>query len=259
MTMLSLENVGVSYAERTAVAPMCADFAAGTLVGLVGPNGAGKSSLLKAIAGVVRHTGRVTCQGTALTALPPRVRAREIAYLAQAARADWPMTVRDLVELGRLPYRRFGAPLAAEDEHAVTLAMQAAEVTSLAERSAQALSGGETARVMLARALAVAAPILLADEPVSALDPYHQLQIMGTLRHCARSGRLVIAVLHDLGLAARFCERVLLMHEGRIAVDGLPDEVLNAATLRRYYRIEPFMTRHAGEPVILPWQRLDSP
>lgn len=257
MNTLCLEGLSVRYAERTAVAATSAEFTPGTLVGLVGPNGAGKSSLLKAIAGLIPHGGRVSWQSNALDTLPPRVRARLIAYLAQSARADWPMSVRELVALGRLPYRSFGAPLATEDEQAISSAMAAAEVTSLAGRSVLALSGGETARVMLARALAVAAPILLADEPISALDPYHQLQIIGALRDCARRGQLVIAVLHDLGLAARFCERVLLMHDGRLVADGAACEVLDAATLRRYYRIEPFMTHYADEPVILPWRRLD--
>jgi iron complex transport system ATP-binding protein len=257
MSALELEQIAVHYGARTAVEPTSACFPDRELVGLVGPNGAGKTSLLKAIAGLIGHEGRVRWDGGVLADLPPRQRARLLAYLPQAAHAEWPLAVRDVVGLGRLPYLRFGAAMANADRSAVDWAMQQTEVASLADRATQELSGGELARVMLARALAVKAPVLLADEPVSALDPYHQLQLMEALREHARAGQLVIAVLHDLSLAARFCERVLLMHEGRVVADGAPLEVLDAPRLRRYYRLEPLLYRHDGQPVILPWRRLD--
>ena len=118
------------------------------------------------------------------------------------------------------------------------------------------LSSGERARVLLARALAVRAPVLLVDEPIAALDPYHQLQVMAMLRAYAGDGALVVAVLHDLSLVARFCTRVLLLDAGAVVDDDKPERVLNARALERHYRVEPLVTTHEGEPLILPWRRL---
>jgi iron complex transport system ATP-binding protein len=257
MSELRLDSIAVHYGTRAAVLETSACFPHSQLVGLVGPNGAGKTSLLKAIAGLVPHSGQIRWDGMDLASLAPRARARQLAYLPQTARAEWPLAVNELVALGRLPYLRLGDSPSANDLEAIDQAMQQTETSALAERFTDELSGGEHARVMLARALAVQAPVLLADEPVSALDPYHQLHIMEVLRHCARAGQLVVVVLHDLSLAARFCERVLLMHEGRVVADGGPTQVLDAETLRRYYRIEPLIDRHDGQAVIMPWRRLD--
>jgi iron complex transport system ATP-binding protein len=257
MSALELEGLTVRYGSRMAVESTSARFPERQLVGLVGPNGAGKTSLLKAIAGLIQHRGRVRWNGRALAELPPRQRACQLAYLPQAARTEWPLAVRDVVALGRLPHLRFGEGLTEEDRKAVDWAMQQTEVESLAARDTHELSGGEHARVMLARALAVRAPVLLADEPVGALDPYHQLQLMEALQRHAHAGQLVVVVLHDLSLAARFCERVLLMHEGHVVADGAPEQVLDADHLRRYYRVEPLLQRHQEQVVILPWRRLD--
>jgi len=124
------------------------------------------------------------------------------------------------------------------------------------------LSVGERARVLLARALAVDAPVLLVDEPIAMLDPYHQLDVMSTLRAYAagRDGaggsRLVVVVLHDLGLAARFCDRVLLMDDGAVVGNGTPEATLGQAAIRTHYHVEPFIARHDGQPLIVPWRSL---
>jgi iron complex transport system ATP-binding protein len=141
--------------------------------------------------------------------------------------------------------------------------MRETDSLELAARSVARLSAGERARVLLARALAVQAPVLLVDEPIAMLDPYHQLDVMNSLRAYVRGNgesgpRLVVAVLHDLGLAARFCTRALLMSDGAIVKDGTPQVALGAAAIRDHYRVEPLISEHAGEPVIVPWQRLDS-
>jgi iron complex transport system ATP-binding protein len=166
------------------------------------------------------------------------------------------MQARALVALGRLPHRTFGAALRPEDRAAIEAAMRQTGVTALAERAVDELSGGELARVQLARALAVQAPILLVDEPVAALDPYHQLEIMRLLTEYVARDALVVSVLHDLTLAARFAHRVIVMHEGEIVADGAPEQVLSAETLRRYYRVEPFLSQVAGQPLVVPWRTL---
>jgi iron complex transport system ATP-binding protein len=257
MTALALNGVAVAYGARRAVAPSSLELASGTLVGLIGPNGAGKSSLLKAIAGLVPSSGTVCWGERTLTTLEPRSRARALAYLPQDPAAHWPMSVRDLVALGRLPHRAFGTKLGAADLEAVEWAMAETGVLAFAARSAAELSAGERARVLVARALAVRAPVLIADEPVTSLDPYYQLEIMAALARYAAAGQLVVAVLHDLALAARFCERIVLMHDGAIVADDRPEQVLDAATLARYYRIEAYLARHERQPVIVPWRRLD--
>jgi len=228
----------------------------GELLGLIGPNGAGKTTLLKVLAnllppseGSVRHGER------ALAAYPPHELARLVAYLAQDSPVHWSMTVEKVVALGRLPYRRAWGGMTDIDHAAVERAMQAATVTELRHRTADSLSGGERMRVMLARALAVEAETLLVDEPVAMLDPFYQLQIMELLRQVARQGNAVVAVLHDLTLAARFCDRLVLLHRGAVLADGTPGAVLSDANLAAAYHVSTFRGRHAGEDFIVPWGR----
>jgi iron complex transport system ATP-binding protein len=254
---LAVEGLSVRYGARLAVAPTSFALDLGELVALIGPNGAGKSSLLKALAGLMPHSGTVTWRGTALASLDARQRARAVAFLPQTPVLHWPMRVRDLVALGRLPHRGYGVAPSGADDEAIDWAMQQSETSSYADRGADELSVGERARVLLARALAVRAPVLLVDEPIAMLDPYHQLQIMTVLRAYARDA-LVIAVLHDLALAARFCSRVLLIDGGVVVDDGRPERALSAAAVRKHYRVEPLITSHDGEPVIVPWRRLGS-
>jgi iron complex transport system ATP-binding protein len=280
MTLVA-RDVGVAYGARVALRPVSIELARGELVALVGPNGAGKTSLLKALAGLVPHVGSVSWAGTALDDLAPRARARSIAYLPQTPGLHWPMTVHDLVALGRLPHRGFGAAPSSDDRDATAWALEQTETTEFAERGVDRLSSGERARVLLARALAVRAPVLLVDEPIAMLDPYHQLQVMAMLRAYAdgsakrvengggagngaiagdadRDPRaLVVAVLHDLSLAARFCTRVLLLDGGTVVIDDRPERALNAQALERHYRVQSIVTTHEGEPLILPWRRLE--
>ena len=281
---LEIANVVVRYGTRVAATAPRLALATGVIVGLVGPNGAGKSSLVKAMAGLVPHTGRVTWNGESLHTLPQRTRAKTIAYLPQAAIAHWPMTARDIVALGRLPHRAFAAPPSPADDAAVERAMAATATAELGERSVLELSIGERARVALARALAVEAPVLLVDEPTAMLDPHHQLAIMQVLRAYARgsedsrghldrranvspsagdapeaadgTGRVVVAVLHDLTLAARFCDRVVVVDGGAIVCDGPPERALTAETLQAHYRVAAHFGFHEGEPLIVPWRPL---
>jgi len=258
MTLVAAD-IAVRYQARTAVRATSVTLAAGELVALVGPNGAGKSSLLKALAGLTAHDGVVTWQGTGLAALSSRARARAVAYLPQDPPVHWPLLARDLVALGRLPHRGYGVALSAADRAVVLSAMQETDTLEFATRSLDRLSVGERARVLLARALAVQAPVLLVDEPIAMLDPYHQLHVMSTLAAYAGGssiGRVVVVVLHDLGLAARFCGRVLMMRDGAVVADGPPDAALGDASIRAHYRVEPLISTHDGEPVIVPWRPL---
>jgi iron complex transport system ATP-binding protein len=254
---LVIDRIAVRYRHRIAVRPTSLTLASGSVVALVGPNGAGKSSFLKAVAGLLPQAGTITWAGRALSGRDPRARARTMAYLPQSPEAHWPIKVRDLVALGRLPHRALGQAPTAADRDAVGWALQQADVEFLAERAVDELSGGEHARAQLARAFAVRAPILLVDEPVASLDPYHQLKIMQVLVDYATHEGLVVAVMHDLTLAARFASRMILMHEGVIVEDGGPEYVLREETLRRYYRVQPFLGRHEDQTLVVPWRTLE--
>lgn len=256
MSILEIRALAVSYGERLAVQPTTLDVTAGSFVALVGPNGAGKSSLLRALASLASHAGSASWAGRSIPALEPRARARLVAYLPQTPAAHWPLPARELVALGRLPHRASGRPAAAADTAAIERALTLLELEELAGRAVDRLSGGERARVLLARALVVEAPLLLVDEPVAQLDPYHQLHVMEVLRQYAADGNVVLAVMHDVQLAARFCARVILMHDGTIVGDGAASEVLSPAAFRRYYKVEPHIGVRGGEPLVVPWRRL---
>lgn len=262
---LAAERVAVRYGERVAVAPTSLALRPCELVALVGPNGAGKSTLLKALVGLAPATGTVTLGGEPLAAIDAPRRARSIAYLPQAPNVHWPLPARELVALGRLPHRAYGTRVSAADSDAIDAAMAQTGTTGFAARSVDRLSIGERARVLLARALAVEAPVLLVDEPVAMLDPFHQLEIMTTLRDYAHRGpattgrgtpAVVVAVLHDLTLAARFCDRVLLMHDGAVVRDAEPREALGAEALEQHYKVEAWLATHDGDAVIVPWRAL---
>lgn len=224
----------------------------GELLGLIGPNGAGKTTLLRALCGLdLVETGTVAFAGRPLAELGRAQRGSTISYLAQGGRIHWPMRVADLVALGRLPHDPSPTP----DDPAVERALRAADVVALRHRITGSLSGGERARVLLARALAVEAPVLLADEPVAALDPYHQLQVMELLRATARRGTAVALVLHDLTLAARFCDRLAVMHDGRILAEGPPGDVLRPDLMAQAFAVTVEQGTRDGEPFVLPWRR----
>jgi iron complex transport system ATP-binding protein len=230
------------------------DLAPGELVAIVGPNGAGKSSLLKALMGLLPNvSGGVTLHGETLAAVPLPVRAKRVAYMPQQSPVAWPLTVRHTVELGRLPHLGFRRRLNDDDKKAVDSALAMADILYLVERTIDTLSGGELARVMLARLFAGQAPIILADEPIAALDPYHQLHIMELLQaHCRRGGSALV-VMHDLTLAARFCQRVIVMQCGRVVADGTPQDVLSDQLLADVYAVR--VKRSEGE--IIPVARVD--
>ncbi|MCX5378634.1 heme ABC transporter ATP-binding protein [Streptomyces sp. NBC_00091] len=243
----------VRLGEREVLAGIELAARAGEVLVLVGPNGAGKSTLLAALAadlpaasGSVRIDGRPVGDWSA-----PELALRR-SVLPQAAVLSFPFPVAEVVRMGRAPWA--GTPLADADEESVAEAMAATEVTRFADRPFSALSGGERARVALARVLAQRAPLLLLDEPTAALDLRHQELVLRICRERAAAGDAVVVVLHDLGLAAAYAHRAAVLHDGRIAAAGPPAEVFEDGLLSRVYRqpVEVLAHPRTGAPLVVP-------
>jgi iron complex transport system ATP-binding protein len=231
----------------------------GQVTGLVGPNGAGKTTLLRVALGLLdTGTGEVRVLDRPLHEMARDTRARTMAYLPQGADAHWPIEARKLVALGRMPYRAAFAPLSAEDSAAVEHALVRCDAVQFATRRMDELSSGERARVLLARALATQAPILLADEPAAHLDPEHQLQLMELLREEAARGAAVIVTLHDLMLASRFCDEIVVLQSGRILSRGKPEDALSDDVLASAFGVTALKVAALAQQQlpIIPWRRL---
>jgi iron complex transport system ATP-binding protein len=254
---LTAQGLNVTLGNRRVLNDIALSLASGHLVALVGPNGAGKTTLLRALAGLVASDGAIHAGGDALSSLALRERARRFAYLPQGHIVHWPLPARDIVALGRYPHGATDpARLSPKDAEAVLRAMQAADVMEFSERRVTELSGGERSRVALARVLAVEAPVILADEPTASLDPRHQIDIMKSLRAVADKGTLVIVVTHDLGLAARFADTVLLLSEGRLVAQGTAAEALSEKIVGDVFRVSAYRAEYQREAVIVPWAEI---
>ena len=245
-------NVGVAIEGKAILAGVQLTVRAGEILALVGPNGAGKSTLLGAISGDQAATGSIAIAGTDIADWRVGDLARRRAVLAQQNTVAFPFTVLEVVEMGRAPWWR--TPLEDEDDLAVREALEETEVTRFAERHFPSLSGGERARVSLARVLAQRTGILLLDEPTAALDIKHQEAVLRVARRRADLGDAVVVVLHDLNLAAAHADRVTLLAEGAVHSHGAPEEVLTAKAISAVYQHPVEIVRHpvTGAPIVLP-------
>lgn len=261
---IKVENLCVRQGENFALDNVSFQANRNTFVGIIGPNGSGKSTLLSALSGLLPvRSGAIEIGGKALSGLGNIERAKCLSYLPQARPVHWSITVEELVLLGRYAWgdvgRGFGMKGSVDqglDKKAVDNALASTNANHLRERHMHTLSGGEQARIHLARALAGNTPILLADEPTNALDPGHQFSLMAMLQARANENRLVMAAIHDFSLAARYCDVLLVLDEGCLMAQGTPREVLTGGVLNDIFKVDGyFQSDERGENFIVTPQR----
>ncbi|GAA2229215.1 ABC transporter ATP-binding protein [Streptomyces amakusaensis] len=248
----SLTLTGITYETdgRTLLHDVALDARPGETVGLVGPNGSGKTTLLRCVYGTLRPSaGSIRLDGDELTALGPKARARRVASVPQDSPGEFELTVREIVAMGRAPHKRFWEQDTADDASAVGDALGRLHITDLADRPFPSLSGGERQRALVARALVQRPALLVLDEPTNHLDIHYQLEILGLIRTL---GTTSLLALHDLNLAAHYCDRIHVLQAGRLVASGTPHEVLTPELLAEVYRVKAEIAVHpaTGSPTI---------
>lgn len=236
-SLLTAQNLSFAYDGRPVLKEVSLAVEAGEFVGLIGANGSGKTTLLRILLGLLSASGEVRLYGDLLKSLDRREVARRATMVPQDTRVDCAFTAREIVAMGRTPYLGRFTPEGMADKEAIARAMRETGVEGLAERTVTELSGGERQRVHLARALAQETRVILLDEPTANLDLAHQYEALELIREFAQSGGAALAAIHDLSLAARFCDRLLLLSEGRIVADGRPAEVITESNLARHFAL----------------------
>ncbi|MER5772288.1 ABC transporter ATP-binding protein [Streptomyces sp. NPDC001985] len=247
---LTLTGVTYETGGRTLLRGVDLTARPGETVGLVGPNGSGKTTLLRCVYGALTPAaGRILLDGDDLTALGPKARARRVASVPQDSPGEFELTVREIVTMGRAPHKRFWEPDTSADTDAVDDALARLSMTGLAHRAFPSLSGGERQRALVARALVQRPALLILDEPTNHLDIRHQLEILGLIRTL---GTTSLLALHDLNLAAHYCDRLHVLLDGELVVSGTPKEVLTAELLADVYQVRAEIAVHpvTGAPSI---------
>lgn len=258
MSILKVSGLNLTIDSAHIINNASLEIETGQIIGLIGPNGAGKSMLLKSILGLNEEaTGIVTIDDQDINNISLKEKAKFISYAAQGAPVHWPLTVGHLVSLGRIPHLSPWQTTTEEDQQLTLNAMKMTEVDHLSTRTTTSLSGGERARAMLARAIVTGSDFLFADEPIEALDPYHQIQIMDILKNLAKKGKGVLVVIHDLNVAQQYCDQLILMDKGNIIKKDIPENVLTDEILRETYKIKATRLKTNDQNIIVPTSLAD--
>lgn len=254
MSLLTLSSLTVTRNNCPVIDNISLNVEEGECIGLIGPNGAGKTSLMRAALGILPFTGQ-----SSLAMSKATERAKACVWLPQTREISWPVSVETLVTLGRLPYLDTYKKPSVFDQKAIYHAMKRMNLLVHRNRTATQMSGGEQARVLIARALAQETPLLLADEPTSGLDPASQISTMKVFSNLATEGKGVIVSLHDLGLAARHCTRLILLNAGKLIADGCPNEVLTAENLEQVFGVSAHFSITEHGLIFQPLEVLEQP
>lgn len=241
--MIDIDSISVSFDDHTVLEDVSLSVDEGTFIGLIGPNGAGKTTMLRTISGVIDpESGTVTINGTEVHSLSSKATSRLVSVVPQNTSLSFAFDVRHIVEMGRTPHRsRFGSPTKS-DERVVDRALERTRTERFEDRTIDEVSGGERQRVLLARALAQDTPVMLLDEPTASLDINHQLDTLEIVSELVEDGKTVIAAIHDLDLAARFCDQLALLKGGSIIESGDPTTVLTTENIKRVFDTDAAVT-----------------
>lgn len=240
-----------TYHEKPVISGISFEIRAGEFVGLCGKNGSGKTTLLKCLGNILKPQGIVRIDGADITTMPSKTRAQKIGYVPQSIHGKIARSVFDAVLLGRRPYINWG--VSSHDLHIVEQVMDQLGLIPFADRDMFEISGGERQKALIARAIAQQPDILLLDEPTANLDLYHQLEVMDVLTQLVRESDIsAIMAIHDLTLAMRYCNRILLIHDHHVVKDGSPHEILNPEVIRDVYQVDAYISSDGGIPHIVP-------
>lgn len=249
---LSAHRLSAVRGQRSVLRDVNLTFDKPELIGLIGPNGAGKSTLMRALSGLQSCAGSVVLNGQNLNDYSAETLARLLAFLPQERTVHWPMDCQDIVMLGRMPYQSGLRRASDQDRLIVRQAMAAMEVVDFAERPFDRLSGGEQARVLIARVLAQEPELIIADEPINGLDPAHQISLMKTFRQMVQAGRTVLTSLHDLALASHWCDRIIILNDGALVADGPVKQVMTEERIRAVYGVETITVAVSDGVLVVP-------
>ena len=239
MTSVQLNDIHVTIDQKSIIQGLSGLIKSGTFLGLIAPNGSGKTTLLKTIATILPlQAGEILIAGKNIYAYPPKKRAQLMSYVPQETNVSFDFQAKEVVMMGRHVHQSFFGGETELDRKKVEWALDRTETTHLANHSILSLSSGQRQLMMIAKALAQDTPIMLLDEPISALDVHYQLHILSLLKELCEQGQTMIVVLHDLNLAARFCHRLLLLNNGAIKKHGIPEEVLTEHVLKEVYHVQ---------------------
>lgn len=253
--ILEVENLNFSYNNRPILKDISFSVNKGEFIGIIGPNGTGKSTLLKTITStVVINEGNIKIDGKNIKNIKPKERAKLVAVVPQNFDLEFDFTVNDIVSMGRNPYLGFNDKESVKDFEHIKNALKITNTEKFKDRIFNTLSGGEQQMVLIARAIAQDTPLILLDEPTSALDLFHQLEVMNIISELNSKGKTIIAVLHDLNLASRFCERLIMLNKGAIFRDDVSKKVLTISNIREVYKVDVSINNRIfdGKPQITP-------
>ena len=255
MTETIVSNLSVSIGEKDILRNINFSIKSGETIGLIGPNGSGKTTLMRSILGLQKLSkGEVFVGGENIKYIPKNKLAKQMSFIPQGGTSEWPLTVENLVALGRLPYTPNLGPPSAIDREIIQNSINLCGLKDLSKRRVSSLSGGEWSRVCFARAISSEPNLLLADEPIAFLDPKHCFQIIKLIKDLAADGKSALVILHDLSITMRFFDRVIILKDGKLVAVGSPNEVMSEDFIADTFEVDMLQGQENSENFVIPWK-----